>query len=440
MTSESLIDVVSRADSDTRVGHPSTPDKRLGPTIRSRLRLWAVRRALRLLMSAYGTAVTMARRLRRHRPAVARSTGRTILLTGTFHSENWIAAQLRPLAASGSCARICVVSTHPVPRVPKVAVIRPSALHRRILGDVPARLVTFAWMALHMRPDIVGGFHLLVNGLLAALLAPLVGARSMYICTGGSRELLDGGIWAGNRLFGKLETPDTVVERQLLGAARKFDLLVVRGERTRRFFREAGVCAPIHVVTGGVDAHRFSPARNAAAFDLIIVARLAPEKRVDVFLRATQIVARQLPAVRACVLGEGPLRGELEGLAGELGIADRVRFVGQRNDVERWLRRARIFVLTSDTEGLAISLIEAMMCGLPAIVSDVGELADLVDNNVNGYRVPRRSPEAFATRIVELLANPQKLKVFSALARKRALRYDTDSVCQKWTEVLIDPM
>jgi len=302
---------------------------------------------------------------------------------------------------------------------------------------VPARLVVFACTALRVRPHIIGGFHLLVNGLLAAFLAPLVGARSMYICTGGPLEIIDGGVWAENRLFAKLGTPDTIVERRLLRAAREFDLLIVRGERTRRFFRGVGVGAPIHVVTGGVDAHRFSPSGEAPAFDLILVGRLTAVKRVDVFLRAVQTVARELPAVSACVVGGGPLLDQLEKLAAELGIADRVRFVGHQDDVERWLRRARIFVLTSDNEGLALSLIEAMLCGLPAIVSDVGELGDLVATGLNGYRVSPGCPEAFAARIVELLANPQKLATLSAQARTTALQFDVHPVSRKWADVLV---
>lgn len=127
---------------------------------------------------------------------------------------------------------------------------------------------------------------------------------------------------------------------------------------------------------------------------------------------------------------------ELHSLALELGIDRNVTFVGHREDVENWLQRSKLFVLTSDSEGLSLSLMEAMMCGLPAVVSDVGDLADLVENGVSGYLVPRRSPELFADRLVELLSDDRKRRAFSQAARHSAMRYDMQTAIQRWDHIL----
>ena len=129
---------------------------------------------------------------------------------------------------------------------------------------------------------------------------------------------------------------------------------------------------------------------HAKVYDLILVGRLAPIKRIDLYLRAIEQVSRRLPDVTAAIVGDGALRTELEQLVEELGIGERVHFAGQQSDVEDWLSRSRIFVLTSDSEGLALSLMEAMMCGLPAVVSDVGELGELVASGTNGCLVFKR--------------------------------------------------
>lgn len=81
-------------------------------------------------------------------------------------------------------------------------------------------------------------------------------------------------------------------------------------------------------------------------------------------------------------------------------------------------------------------MMEAMICGLPAVVSNVGDLGDLVENGVNGYLVPRRSPELFADRIIELLTDAQKLEVFSQAARYSALRYTTEAATAKWDNII----
>ena len=76
------------------------------------------------------------------------------------------------------------------------------------------------------------------------------------------------------------------------------------------------------------------------------------------------------------------------------------------------------------------------MCGLPAVVSDVGDLADLVENGVNGYLVPRRSPNLFAKRLIELLSDGQRLGAFSLAARRSALKYETHVTIQRWDNIL----
>ena len=138
-----------------------------------------------------------------------------MLLTGTFHSDNWIRAHLGPLSASSSVGRITMVATTPLPQLDKVVAIYPPRWLRRVAGEIPARLLTFGAVALRTRPDVVGGFHLLVNGLVAAMVARMTGARSWYFCVGGLTELQDGGVWGENRYFARLVKPHRAVEREL---------------------------------------------------------------------------------------------------------------------------------------------------------------------------------------------------------------------------------
>lgn len=394
--------------------------------------------AVRLLMVLHRIALVLAGlsplRLRRR----IGQERLNVLLTGTFYSENWATAHLRPLAASSACASLCVVSTFPVSSMPNLEIVYPPKWLVRVAGAVPARLSVFAWLAISRRPHVVGGFHLLVNGLVSAVLARLIGARSIYFCVGGPMELLDGGIWAENRLFGRIGTPDPVVERQLIKAVGAFDLVITMGTRAVQFFRRNGVTSRFHVVSGGIDSDEYRPGDAQRSVDLILVGRLAKIKRVDVFLSALTLVAKKIPEVSAVIIGDGELRAQLEELTRELGICRRVLFAGHQCKVADWLKRSRIFVLTSDSEGLALSMMEAMMCGLPAVVSNVGDLADLVEDSVNGYLVDDRCPEAFASRIVDLLEDDQKLARFSQAARHAALRHDAADVARKWDAILED--
>lgn len=257
----------------------------------------------------------------------------------------------------------------------------------------------------------------------------------MYFCVGGPPEVVDGAVWAGGP-FANMETPDAVVERRLLRAVAACGTVITMGTRAAAFFREKGVQTDFRVVSGGIDSKAFLPATTRPSIDLIFTGRLVDIKRIDVFLEAVKHVARQLPDVRAVVVGDGQMRHALTQLAGDLGISHCVSFVGHQRDVGDWLRKSKLFVLTSDSEGLSLAMMEAMTCGLPAVVSNVGDLADMVEDGVNGYLVPRRSPETFAERIVELLRDEQKLAGLSRAARRTAFQHETASVMRQWDEIL----
>jgi glycosyltransferase involved in cell wall biosynthesis len=330
-----------------------------------------------------------------------------------------------------------MVSSKPVPTLPKVEAIYPPKWLVKILGVTPARLLTFLWSAMRRRPHIVGGFHIIPNGIGAAMVGRLAGARSMYFSVGGPTEVLDGGGHIESKgCFRKMETPDLVVEKRLLHIISRFDLIITMGTRAIDFFCDKGIKTEFQVISGGIDSQRFQPSQENPSTDLILTGRLVPIKRIDIFIQAVKYVADMIPEVKAVIVGDGELHEELQCLVRNLGIEHNVQFTGYQKDVENWLQKSKIFVLTSDVEGLALSMMEAMMCGLPAVVSDVGDLGDLVEDGINGYLVPRRCPEKFAARMIELLDDENKLKSFSRAARASALEYSTQAAIDKWNKII----
>ncbi len=390
---------------------------------------------IRMGMAFYIAALRATRWLKRGKRPIP-PDGATILLTGTFHSDNWVRSHVKPLAASHGCARIVFVANAPVPTLPKVEGRYPPGWLVRTVGAVPARLLVFVSLAFRIRPHIIGAFHLLVNGLLATLLARIAGARSMYFCVGGPVEVLDGGIWGENRYFAKAKTPDPLVEAWLLEAVQETDIVVTMGTRAVRFFREHGVTTSINVIAGGIDTDTFHGGDERRRYDAVLVARLVPIKSIHLFLQAIASLTSVRPSFTAAIVGDGPLRAQLEAHARELGVAAGVTFAGHQVDVQRWLRESRVFVLTSQSEGLALSLMEAMMCGLPAIVPHVGDLADLVNDDVNGYLIEDRTPDAYASRLLHLLEEPSRWGAFSHAAQASAQRYTTASATARWDAVL----
>lgn len=390
---------------------------------------------LRALLRVY-TATLRRLIASRSRKRVPLNDACEILLTGTFYSDNWIRAHVQPLAMSKCCRRLRFVATRTLPPMTNVEVVIPPAWLMRLVGGVSARLVVFFWLGVRTKPHIVGGFHLLVNGLVASLLAPIVGARSVYFCGGGPREVVGGGYNTESRIFRRLERPDPVIEQLLLDAVATFDLVIAMGSGAKRFFQSRGVRAPIAIISGGLRTEPLSNRAHPRDVDLILVARLSAIKRVDLFLRAVQNVRRTRPETTAVVVGDGPLRMDLEQFAHDLGLGDAVRFTGHHPQPADWMKRAKIFALTSEAEGVSLALMEAMSCGLPAVVPRIGDLSDVVENGVNGFLVPEGSPEAFADAYAALLTNPTRLATFAHAARLSAARHDVRRVSETWDAIL----
>lgn len=128
----------------------------------------------------------------------------------------------------------------------------------------------------------------------------------------------------------------------------------------------------------------------------VCVGRLAPPKDHATLLRAFAAFVSSMPGARLWIVGDGRLRQELEDLRRQLALEDSVTFWGERRDAYAFLRGADVFVLSSHSEGLPMSLLEAMAVGLPAIVSDVGGMSEVVNGGKNGFAVPSGDVAALA--------------------------------------------
>jgi phenylacetate-CoA ligase len=359
-----------------------------------------------------------------------------IVLTGTFFADNWVEAHVRTVAASQRCEHVWVVADHAFVPLDNVTYVSPPAWLQKTIGRVPSRSLYVVWTAIRVRANVVGGFHLLFNGLLALTLAKFIGAKAVYFCVGGWAEFIRGGVHGGNKIFNMISHPDHRLERALLRAVRRFDLTLTMGTRAKDFIINCGVTNPVEVMSGGIDPDRFTPSDRPPTYDLITVSRIAPVKRIDIFLKVVKKVSESVPNVSAAVLGDGEDLDSLMQMSKELGTDQNVRFVGRQQNIEQWLTDARIFLLTSDSEGLSLAVMEATMAGLPAVVSDVGDLADLVTEGKNGWRPQPQDVDAFADRLVNLLTDNQVYKQFADGARLAALEYTVDAMTEHWDRIL----
>ena len=149
------------------------------------------------------------------------------------------------------------------------------------------------------------------------------------------------------------------------------------------------------------------------------VARVTPLKGIEDAIRSVAFLKSKFPSISYIVVGDGVGVEPCKALALELGVSDRVHFVGYRKDIEKYLARMDLFVFPSLKEGMGIALVEAMAQGLATVATDIGGIPEVITPDC-GILVPARSPETLATRVEELLTDTARREQMGRNARRRA--------------------
>jgi glycosyltransferase involved in cell wall biosynthesis len=200
----------------------------------------------------------------------------------------------------------------------------------------------------------------------------------------------------------------------------------------------------IEVIENGVTLDLYRPAadRRAAKRDLgldpdrryvALIGRFHPVKDHATMLAAFREVARSRRDVDLLLVGDGPLRGDAEGRAADLGIAGRVRFLGVRRDVPEILGAIDVFALTSLSEAASLTLLEAMASALPVVVTAVGGNPEIVRDGVEGLLAPRGDADRITAAIGALLDDPERASGMGRAGRATvAERYDLERTIARY--------
>jgi glycosyltransferase involved in cell wall biosynthesis len=250
---------------------------------------------------------------------------------------------------------------------------------RRIIGD--------------FNPDVVHA-HCSKAGLLGRVAARMAGVPAVYTAHGW--RFAPGVAWAERLVAWPAEWLGARLGQHLITVSSYDSDLAAR-------FRIAQLHRVTLIHNGISNSARLSRNPGERELKIIMVARFAPPKDPLLLMRAL----RGLPDhVRVVFLGDGPALAQMQKEAAALGVSERVAFLGNRTNVADFLAVSDLFVLTSNSEGLPISILEALRSGLPVIATDVGGVKDAVLDFVNGRLVPRGDVAALQGAIAALADSP----------------------------------
>ena len=279
------------------------------------------------------------------------------------------------------------------------------------------------------RPDIVHthAWGTLVEGLLAARLARVpfvVHGEHGTLQLRGYQRRVQRAVWARADLVLSVSTR-----------------LAEKMAETTGFPRER-----IRTIRNGVDLSRFglhprADARRALglapdAFVVGTAGRLVPVKDQKTLIAAMAVLRRAGHRLTLLIAGDGPLGPELEAAAAALGIAQDVRFLGHCPGIETVFAAMDVFVLSSVSEGLSNTILEAMASGLPVVATRVGGADELVADGLTGILVPAGSAESLAGAIARLMASAPQCPAMGAAGRRRAeSEFSLPSVIRRYEQM-----
>ncbi len=175
---------------------------------------------------------------------------------------------------------------------------------------------------------------------------------------------------------------------------------------------------------------------NAQEKDIVSCGRLNIAKNFPLLIKAFYLIHNKVNE-NLYIYGEGALRDELQALIDSLGLQERVFLPGIIDDVPQTIKHAKLFVMSSDYEGLPNALMEAMVLGLPCISTDckVGGPKDLLSDEC-GVLVPTNNVEMLSAAMLDLLQNKAKRELYGKNAKIKALNYHPDLIFKKWEELI----
>ena len=274
------------------------------------------------------------------------------------------------------------------------------------VGSTARTMLRYFELFRRLRPDVVH-CHNPAPTLQAAIAARLAGAASII----STRHSL-------------VAPPfETAAEIKYNLISRFCDWVVGICDATCNNLRHTPLARKEHIVRvyNGADRLSLVPLEDRpqkSGFTLVFVGRLVAVKDLPTLIRAVAMALPRAPDLQLWIVGDGSERDRLEALVAELGIAANVIFWGERHDVARFFSAADVFTMSSVSEGLPMSLLQAMSVGLPAIVTDVGGMAEVVRNADCGLRVPIGDSAAYAEAIIQLASDSARRAELAANAKR----------------------
>lgn len=349
-----------------------------------------------------------------------------VLVTALL-SDHKLKTKLMGLNYSDRINKIILVRKIPLAGLEKIQNINPVGIwgKTKVLYEI-WRLYIMLKYILTEKLDVLIGIQLQLHGLVVAFVGCLTRCPSVIQVIGSDIYLFLNNPWKKPFISWTLRHSDAVI---------------ILGSDSKRILRSLGVHPErIHEIQNYQDEARFFDRSMEKRFDLLFVGGLIPRKRLKNLIEVIPEVISKIGPIKVGILGDGCERNLLEEHVKNLGLSDCIEFLGYSNEVDKFLNASKVFIMVSYAEGMPAAAVEAMFCGLPVILTDVGNIRDIFDDKKNAIIIKLGDRDALVEAIVRVLADNEVYKKLQAGALESRANYisrwSIDKQSQGWLNVI----
>ncbi len=336
-------------------------------------------------------------------------------------SDYKLKTTLSPLSSLEPVEKIYLVRRNPIV-LPKAICVCPPRIIRfsAVLSDI-YRFFSVIYLMLFAKVDIIIGIYFYFHCIIAAI---------------------GGIIFRKSYIFSIIEEPVLYRKNWFFKMlARKSKAILVRGEKSKIYLKQLLKSNNIFVLPDYFEFNDRNLKNNEKSkYDFVFVGGLVKDKRVDVLVDVISEVKKEYKEVKLAIIGEGEMLSAIKWKMSQNNLGENIDLLGFVEDIYGVLRQSKVFIMTSETEGLPTVLIEAINCGLPIIAPDVGDISDIAFNNYNALLYERLNIKECASCCLRVIKDQD---LYSGLAKntlelrkKKAAEYSLRNVASVWEEAL----
>ena len=251
------------------------------------------------------------------------------------------------------------------------------------------RIISSIYILLFKRIDIILSIHFLMHGVYGYFLSKIFKKKHIFLFIESPRK------YTKDRLMIKM-----LKEAYLVG---------VRGSDSMQYLLEKGIAKDkIFIPPNEFEIHDIGIRKEKKIYDLIYIGNFVDVKDLPLWVDTVECIKRDIPNIKCIMVGDGERFNDIKERIHSKGLKDNIELVGRKNNVNEYIKKSKLLLMTSKSEGLPMVVVECMAYGVPAVVPNVGDVKDLVTHGKNGIIVNKRDAREFAKEIINILEDGEK--------------------------------